>query len=160
MNYCQLYCSYNTYRPIAADVPCHQVMWLLPSWCTTWGHVYKKMYWIDFQLLFLREPLTCIQWNYNMLSSSTQVLVWATAYFDSKSLKDRKTENGALQQLLVQTAIGEYTKMAVGCVSIYGNIREFPVLWHNCNGSICEYALSCHTFLVMIINFADTIRLK
>jgi hypothetical protein len=46
----------------------------------------------------------------------------APAYFDFESLKDRKTESGALQQLLVQTAIDEYgAKMAAGDVSVYGD---------------------------------------
>ena len=39
------------YQPISFVSPGH----------VTWGRIYEKMYWIDIQLLFLKELLTCIQ---------------------------------------------------------------------------------------------------
>ena len=65
-----------------------------------------------------------------MLNGSTQMLSWATAFFDIKTIKDRKTVNSALQQLLVQTVIstGYTNNIMVEGVCLY--IGNFLLRWY------------------------------
>ena len=58
-----------------------------------------------------------------MLNSSRQIIIIVGhyLYFDFESLRDRKTENSALQQLLV-----DYKQPSVSTVGVCQDIWKFP----------------------------------